>query len=75
MTGVQFLERAIMRFSIFATMFRPSLGAQPASCEIGSGSSYFGGKWQGHEADHSLPSSAKVKNVWNSISTPPWQGA
>jgi hypothetical protein len=33
----------------------------------------------GHEADHSLPSSAKVKNAWSYTSTPPvcltWLGA
>jgi hypothetical protein len=30
-----------------------------------------GVKWLGCEADHSPPSSAKVKNKWNSSSTPP----
>jgi hypothetical protein len=28
-------------------------------------------KQLGHEADHSPPSSAKVKNVWSYTSTPP----
>jgi hypothetical protein len=28
-------------------------------------------KWLGHEADHSLPSNAKVKNAWSFTSTPP----
>jgi hypothetical protein len=27
-------------------------------------------KWLGHEADHSLPSRAEVKNEWSYISTP-----
>jgi hypothetical protein len=27
-------------------------------------------QWVGHEADHSPPSSAKVKNVWSYFSTP-----
>jgi hypothetical protein len=27
-------------------------------------------KWLGHEADHSLPSSAEVKNEWSYTSTP-----
>jgi len=30
-----------------------------------------GVKWQGCEADHSSPSSAKVMNVWSYTSTPP----
>lgn len=29
-----------------------------------------GVKWPGHEADHSPPSSAQVKNEWGYISTP-----
>jgi len=28
-------------------------------------------QWPGREADHSLPSSADVKNVWSCICTPP----
>jgi len=35
-------------------------------------------KWLGHEADHSLHSSAKVKNTWNYAFTSPmssWCGA
>jgi hypothetical protein len=30
----------------------------------------LGVKWPGHEADHSPPSSAKVKIAWNYTSTP-----
>jgi len=30
-----------------------------------------GRKQQGHEADHSPPSSAEIKNAWSCISTPP----
>jgi hypothetical protein len=29
-------------------------------------------KWKGHEADHSPPTSAKVKKMWIDISTPPY---
>jgi len=29
-----------------------------------------GVKWLGHEADHSPPSSTKVKNVWSYTYTP-----
>ena len=31
-----------------------------------------GVKWPEHEADHSPPSSAEVKTVWNCTSTPPY---
>jgi hypothetical protein len=31
-------------------------------------------KQQGHEADHSPTSSAKIKNVWSSTSSPPVYG-
>jgi len=33
--------------------------------------SSLGLKWRGHEANHSHPSGAKVKNVWLWTSTPP----
>jgi hypothetical protein len=36
-------------------------GARPASCLMGTGGSFLGVKWQGLEADHSPPSSVKVK--------------
>jgi hypothetical protein len=37
--------------------------AQPASYPVGTGGPFTGGKAQlGHDADHSLPSSAEVKN-------------
>jgi hypothetical protein len=31
----------------------------------------LGVKWPGHEAEHSQPSSAQVKNEWSYVSTPP----
>jgi len=37
---------------------------------MGTGGSFAGVKQPGHEADHSPPSSAKVKNAWNYTSTP-----
>jgi hypothetical protein len=46
-------------------------GAHPASCSIGTCGSFPGVKWQGRETDHSLPSSAEVKNAWSYTSTPP----
>jgi hypothetical protein len=44
------------------------LSSSPASYPMGTG----GVKQSGHKADHSLPSSAKVKNAWSYISTPPY---
>jgi len=41
--------------------------AHPASYPMGTG-----GKAAGREADHSPPSSAKVKNAWSCTSTPPY---
>jgi hypothetical protein len=45
---------------------------------MGTGSSFRGGKPVEGVADHSLSSSAEVKNVWRYTSTPntsPWRGA
>jgi len=36
-------------------------GAHPTSYPMGTGDSFLGVKWLGSEADHSPPSSAKVK--------------
>jgi hypothetical protein len=57
----------------------PSSGWQFLSSPLGpthlpiqwvSGSVSLGVKWHGHEADHSPPYSAKVKNAWSYTSTP-----
>jgi hypothetical protein len=38
-------------------------GANPASCRMGTGSPFPGGKaWPGHDADHPPPSSVEVVN-------------
>jgi hypothetical protein len=34
----------------------------------------LGVKWLGHEADHSPPPNAKVKNAWSYTSTAQWCG-
>jgi hypothetical protein len=40
-------------------------GGHPATCPLGSGGPLPGGvAWPGHDADHSLPSSAGVMNKW-----------
>jgi hypothetical protein len=37
----------------------------------GSWSSFQGIKWPEHETDHSLPSTAEVKDEWRCVSPPP----
>jgi hypothetical protein len=44
-------------------------GAHPAFCPVGTEGSFPGVKQLGHGADHSPPSSAKVKNAWSYTST------
>jgi len=53
-------------------MFSLHHGAHPAPYITGTRCSYPGVKWPGHEADHSSPSSAEVRNVWGYTSTPPY---
>jgi len=55
MTGVQFLVGEMLGFFLFATAPRPALGPTQVLT--------IGVKRPGLEADHSLPSSAGVKNV------------
>jgi hypothetical protein len=55
-------------------------GAYPASCAMGTGGPFPGGKARpGRDADHSPPSSAEVKNEQElyllSPQTPPWRVA
>jgi hypothetical protein len=45
-------------------------GAHPASYPVGTRGSYPEIKRLGREADHSVPSSAEVKNSWCYTSTP-----
>jgi hypothetical protein len=45
-------------------------GVHPTSYKMGTGGSFPGVKLQGREADHSPPTSAEVKNMWNYTSTP-----
>jgi hypothetical protein len=51
--------------------FQTGSGAHPASYPTDTGRSFPGVKRPGREADHSLPSSAEVKNAWSYTSTPP----
>jgi hypothetical protein len=45
-------------------------GAHPAYYTMGTGSSFPGVKQPGHEADHSPPTSVKVKKSWINTSPP-----
>jgi len=47
------------------------LWGPPSLLFNGYGGSFSGGKAAGGEAEHALPSSAEVKNVWGCSSTPP----
>jgi hypothetical protein len=47
-------------------------GAHPASYTVCTGGSFPGIKWPKYEAEHSLPTSAEVKNTWIYTSTPPY---
>jgi hypothetical protein len=43
-------------------------GAHPASCSVGNGGYFPGGKVARHKVDHSPPSSVKVKKKWSRTS-------
>jgi hypothetical protein len=45
-------------------------GAHPTSYPMGTGGPFPEVKRQGHEADHSPPTSAEVKKMWIYIHTP-----
>jgi hypothetical protein len=47
-----------------------SSGATQTPVQWLPGAFSLGVKWLGHEADHSPPSSAEVKNAWSYTSTP-----
>jgi hypothetical protein len=52
-----------MEFFLFATMSRPALGSTQPPIQLVPRAFTLGVKWPGHEADRSLPFSAKVKDV------------
>jgi len=67
-TGVQFPAGAMMGFSL-RHRAQTGAGTQPTSSTTSTGCSYHGEKPPAREADHSLPSSAEVKNAWSYTST------
>jgi hypothetical protein len=56
---------------LFTTASRMALGPTQPPIQWVPGALSLGVKQLGHEADHSPPSSAKVKNAWSYTSTPP----
>jgi hypothetical protein len=63
---------------LFTPTFRPALGPTLPPIQWVPGTLSLGVKWLGHEADHSPPSSAEVKNAGSYMSTPhtsSWHGA
>jgi hypothetical protein len=59
------------RIFIFATASRPALGPTQLPIQWVTGNLSLLIKRPGREADHSPPPSAKVKNAWSYIYTPP----
>jgi hypothetical protein len=56
---------------LYTTMPRMALGPIPPPVQWVPGALSLEVKWPGREADHSLLSSAEVKNEWSYTSTPP----
>jgi len=67
---VQFPAGAVIEFFHFVTEFRPALGLTQPCFHWVVGPLTLGVKRPRGEADHSLPSSAEVNNVWSYTSTP-----
>jgi len=62
----------MMEFFLFCTASRwaPGPTQPPIQWVLGAVTSEV--KWSGREADHSSPSSTKIKNAWSCTSTPPY---
>jgi hypothetical protein len=56
----------------FSTSSRPALGSTQPPIQRVPGALSLGVKWPGPEADHSSPTSAKIKKMWIYTSTPPY---
>jgi hypothetical protein len=67
---ILFFGNIVLHFFLFASL--PNMALEPTQPPIQwvSGALSPEVKRPGREADYSLPSSAKVKNAWSSISTP-----
>jgi hypothetical protein len=60
-----------MGIFLLTTASRPALGPTQPSIQWVTGAFTSGVKWPGRETDHSLPSSAEVKNAWSYNPNPP----
>jgi hypothetical protein len=60
------------KFFLFPTESGPALGPTKPPIQWVLGAVFLGVKLLGHEADHSCPSNAEVKNAWSYTSTPPY---
>jgi hypothetical protein len=69
-SGVRFQAGA--RDFLFSIASRPALGLTQPPIQWVPGDVYLEVKWPGHEADHSPPTSAKVKNGGAYTSTTPY---
>jgi hypothetical protein len=65
-----FESRQELEILLFTTVSRPALGSIQPPIQWIPGALSLGLKRPGREADHSLPSSAEVKNSWSYASTP-----
>jgi hypothetical protein len=65
-----FDSRRGLEIFLFTTASRTALGPTQPPIQWVSGALSLGVKRSGHEADHSPPSSAEVKNSWSYTSTP-----
>jgi hypothetical protein len=66
-----FESRQVLGIFLFTTASRPVLEPTQSRIQWIRGALSLGAKRPVCEADHSPPSSAKVKNVWSYTSTPP----
>jgi hypothetical protein len=71
MGGGSWSPGRVKKFSLLHIVQTRS-GVHPTSYKMRTGALSRGVKWQGREADHSLPTSAEVKKMWIYTSTPPY---
>jgi hypothetical protein len=67
---LRFDSRRGLGIYLFTTVSRTALGPTQPPIKWVPGTLSLGVKRPGHEADHSPPSSAEVKNAWSYTSTP-----
>jgi hypothetical protein len=67
---LEFNSQWVLGIFLFTTMSRMALGPTQPPIQWVTGALSLGIKQLGHEADHSPPSSAKIKNVWSYTCTP-----